>query len=81
LIDAKVAARRVNNTEKMNQLQKQIRKLLNKDRKSRITNLALEIDDLPSKNSTQQAYGKLRNWYREKPGHTPKPTIQDEKKT
>jgi hypothetical protein len=36
----------------------------------------MEVDKILLSNSTQQAYGKIRSWYREKPEYIPKPTIQ-----
>jgi hypothetical protein len=50
------------------------------DRKARIEAVAVDIETLLRDNEVHKAYGKLRGWYREKPGHVPKPTFQEEKK-
>jgi hypothetical protein len=62
-------------------LAKTLRKGLKADRKARIEAVAVDIVTLLRDNEVHKAYGKLRGWYREKPGHVPKPTFQEEKKT
>ena len=81
LIDAKAEARRCGNGCEVKSLKVRLRKSLKADRKRRIDVVADQIDALLAARDVQGAYGKLRSWYREKPGHVPKPTIQDEKKT
>lgn len=82
LVDAKAAARKRGNAQAaVKSLKKQIRKSFRADRKCRIDKVATEVDALLLANDTRGAYGILRNWYRTKPGHVPKPTIQDEEKT
>ena len=81
LFDAKAQARRRGDSVTAKNLKKPIRKSLQADRKRRIDKLSTEIEALLKAKQVQTAYGLLRGWYREKPGHIAKPTIQDEKKT
>jgi hypothetical protein len=41
----------------------------------------MKVDELLLSNSSQQEYGKIRSWYREKPENVRKPTIQEEETT
>jgi hypothetical protein len=81
LMYSKSEARRCGNTMEAKRLTKTLRKRLKADRKARIEAVAVDIETLPRDNEVHRAYGKLRGWYREKPGHVPKPTFQEEKKT
>jgi exonuclease III len=81
LIDSKAEARRCGDATKAKRLARQLRKSLRADRKSRIEAVSTEIEALLKADRVEEAYGKLRGWYRDKPGHVPKPTIQDEEKT
>jgi hypothetical protein len=76
LTETNYKTRKNNNKPLIRFLKKCIRKAFNNDRKERITKLAMEVDELLLSNATQHAYGKIRNWYRDKPEHIPKPTIQ-----
>jgi len=81
LVDSKAEARRCGNGREADRIGRQLRKNLRADRKRRIDKTATEIEFLLKDKQVQAAYGKLRGWYRDKPGHVPKPTIQDEEKT
>jgi exonuclease III len=81
LVDAKAEARRCGDAQAVSRLKVLLRKSLKADRKCRIDAVAAEIDNLLETKQVQAAYGILRRWYREKPGHVPKPTIQNEEKT
>ena len=81
LINAKAEARRCGNAQVARSLKRLLRKSLQADRKSRIDKVANEVDSLLKDAKVQEAYGILRSWYRDKPGHVAKPTIQDEQKT
>ena len=81
LIDAKAEARRCGDASKVKNLKIRLRTSLKADRKQRIEVVAEQIDALLAAKDVRGAYGKLRSWYREKPGHVPKPTVQDEAKT
>ena len=81
LVDAKAEARRCGDMQAVSRLKVLLRKSLKADRKRRIDTVAVEIDNLLEAKQVQAAYGILRRWYREKPGHVPKPTIQNEEKT
>ena len=80
-MDSKAEARRCGNGQEADRLKTLLRISLRADRKSRIEKTAVEIESLLGARQVKAAYGVIRGWYRDKPGHVPKPTIQDEEKT
>jgi hypothetical protein len=81
LMDSKSEARRCGNVQKADQLKILLRLSLRADRKSWIDKTAVAIESLLVARQVKAAYGLIHGWYRDKSGHVPKPTIQDEEKT
>jgi hypothetical protein len=80
-MDSKSEARRCGNVQKADQLKILPRLSLRADRKSRIDKTAVKIESLLVARQVKAAYGLIHGWYRDKSGHVPKLTIQDEEKT
>jgi hypothetical protein len=81
LIDQKASARRSGNISQAKNIAKELRRSLNKDRKCRMDKVAEEIESYLTANSPKEAFHKLQNWYKERSGRPPKPTLGDAEAT
>jgi len=81
LIDGKSEARRVGNMDSMQELKKQIKKSLRKDRQARVNSTAAIAGAFLEGKAINKAYESIRGWYKSAGGKPPKPTVREARTT
>ena len=73
----KVKALRQNDSEKIRQLGKELRRSLRKDRRNRIKETSTRIEEELRKKNVVGAYDILRGWYKKFSGRSERPSLED----
>jgi hypothetical protein len=78
LIDRKAEARRIGQSELVNELKGQVKQAVNKDRRARAEAAAALAENYLKGGEVHEAYAAIQGWYRGVTNKPPKPTHRDE---
>ena len=77
ILDKKIKALRQNESEKVKEIGKELRRNLRKDRRKRVNDVSIKIEKELKGNNVIEAYDILRGWYKKVSGRSEKPSLED----
>ena len=77
VLNRKIKALRQNDSEKIKQLGKELRRSLRKDRRNRVNEVSTKIEEELKRNNVVEAYDILQSWYKKFSGRSERPSLED----